>query len=178
MKVTNTIIQLLILLFACSVVRSQDTLLFKEVYIENDLVYKYSDDQRFTGVAVKKRKNGNHHCEQYYNDGVILYENTYYKGKDKKLLYKTYYNRYRPWVEEKEYYYRKSKDWLRVTSFNDDGDKILVEEYENGELTYSCQYAGSKKHGIEFCFDEEGNKMGSEYINGKRVKHTNHKKSK
>ena len=151
-------------------VNSQDALAMKEIYIENDLVYRYSDDNRFTGVAQLTRRNGQVYLEEVYKDGVILFEYQYFKGTEKKLMYKTDYNRYKLWSKEKEYYYPKSGKWNQITSYDENGKKSLVEQFEKEKLTYSCQYAGKKKNGQELCYDDDGTKMIFQYVNGKKVK--------
>ena len=158
------------LLFYPVAVVAQDTIPMDEVYIENDLVYKYSDDDRFTGVAYKKRKNGHLVCEQIYKDGVILSSNEYYNGKKKLMCHQFIYYRYKPWIIQKEYYYPKSRAWSQITSFDESGRKILLEQFEGEKLTYSCQYNGKKKHGIEYCISEEGEELTFEYVNGKKKK--------
>jgi hypothetical protein len=151
-------------------IASQDTLDMKEVYIENELVYKYSDNNRFTGVAQLKRRNGQFYFEEVYKDGVILFEYQYFKGSDRKLIYKTDYNRYKLWSKEKEYYYPKSGKWTQIISYDKNGKKVLVEQFEKEKLTYRCQYSGKKKNGLELCFDDDGNEIAFQYVNGKKVK--------
>ena len=161
---------LLVLILSNFEMIAQDTLDMKEVYIENDLVYKYSNDQRFTGIVQTKRKNGHITFEEEYKDGVILIEYQYFKGKDKKICYKTVYNRYKLWAKEKEYYYPYSEEWTQITSFDENGKKILVEQFEKEKLTYSCQYSGKKKNGQELCYDNHGKLMTFQYVNGKKMK--------
>ncbi|KSA12043.1 hypothetical protein I600_3285 [Maribacter dokdonensis DSW-8] len=151
-------------------VYSQDTLDMKEVYIENDLVYKYSGNVRFTGVVQLKRKKDEVYFEEVYNDGIILYDYQYIKGSNRRLIYQTNYNRYKPWSKEKEYYYPKSGKWTQITSYDQNGKKILVEQFEKEELIYSCQYSGKKKDGQEVCYDKHGNKLINQYVNGKILK--------
>ncbi|WP_324026196.1 hypothetical protein QSV08_02245 [Maribacter sp. BPC-D8] len=153
-------------------VHSQDTLDMKEVYIENDLVYKYSDNFRFTGVVQLKRKKNEVYFEEVYNDGIILFDYQYFKGSDRKLIYRTDYNRYKPWSKEKAFYYPKSGKWIQITSYDEHGKKILIEKFEKEKLIYSCQYSGKKKNGQEICYDENGNQLIFQYVNGKilRVK--------
>lgn len=160
---------LLVLIGTSFEVCSQDTLDIKEVYIDNDLVYKM-DGQRFTGLAQRKRKNGHLTYEENYKDGVILSSNLYFNTKEKKVSNKTIYNRYKLWVIEKEISYRLSKDTLGIKSYDENGKKVLLEQFENNKLTYSCEYNGRKRHGKEFCYDDDGNELIFEYINGKKVK--------
>ena len=160
---------LLLVLISSYKVNSQDTLSLKEVYIDKDLVYKM-DGQRFSGLAQDKRKNGKLNYEEYYKDGVILWSNMYFNTKEKKVSDKTIYNRYKLWVIEKEIRFRLSQDTLQIKTYDDNGKKILLEQFENNKLTYSCQYDGRKKHGKEFCFDDDGKELIIEYVNGKKKK--------
>ncbi|WP_282050450.1 hypothetical protein [Maribacter aquivivus] len=157
---------------------SQDTLDINEVYIENDLVYKYSDNARFTGVTQMKRRKREVYFEEVYNDGIILFDYQYFKGSDRKLIYRTDYNRYKPWSKEKEFYYPKSGKWIQITSYDENGKKILVEQFEKEKLIYSCQYSGKKKNGQEICYDEHGNQLIFQYVNGKILRVKNRKKSR
>ncbi|WP_299323643.1 hypothetical protein [uncultured Maribacter sp.] len=156
-------------------VHSQDTLDMKEVYIENELVYRYSDNFRFTGVVQLKRKKNEVYFEEVYNDGIILFDYQYLKGSNRRLIYQNDYNRYKPWSKEKEYYYPKSGKWTQIISFDKNGKKILVEQFEKEELTYSCQYSGKKKNGQEVCYDKDGNKLIYQYENGKILKGKKHR---
>lgn len=162
---------ILLLVILCNIeLVAQDTLNMKEVYIKNDLIYKFSDDQHFTGVTQLKRRNGQVYFEEVYKDGVILFDYQYFKGVEKKICYRNIYNQYKPWIKEKEYYFPESGKWTLITSFDKNGKKILVEQFEKGKVTYSCEYSGKKKHGQQFCFDDDGNKMSFQYVNGKKVK--------
>ncbi len=148
---------------------SQDTLDINKVYVHNDLVYKMNG-QRFTGLAQQKRKNGHLTYEENYKDGVILSSNLYFNTKEKKLSDKTIYNRYKLWVIEKEISFKLSKDTFEIKSYDKNGKKILLEQFENNKVTYSCEYNGRKKHGQEMCYDDDGNQMTFQYVNGKKVK--------
>ena len=162
-------ILLLVLISTSFEVISQDTLDMKEVYIDNDLVYKMSGE-RFTGLAQQKRKNGHLTYEEYYKDGVILSSNLYFNTKEKKVSDETIYNRYKLWVIQKEISYTLSGDIFEIKSYDENGKKILLEQFDNSKVTYSCEYNGRKKHGKEFCYDDDGNELIFEYNNGKKVK--------
>lgn len=160
---------LLVLISTSFEMSSQDTLDMKEVYIDNDLVYKM-DGQRFTGLVQRKRKNGHLTYEEKYKDGVILSSNLYFNTKEKKVSNRTIYNRYKLWVLEKEISFRLSKDTFEIKSYDENGKKILLEQFEKSKVIYSCEYNGRKRHGKELCYDDDGNELIFEYINGKKVK--------
>jgi antitoxin component YwqK of YwqJK toxin-antitoxin module len=50
------------------------------------------------------------------------------------------------------------------------GHLVYEEEFKNGNLTYSCQYLGKKKHGLELSYKDGEEKITfrCEYINGKK----------
>ncbi|MGC6431265.1 MAG: hypothetical protein ACON5F_09515 [Jejuia sp.] len=142
----------------------------KEVYVKNDLVYKIADDKLFTGTAQSKRKNGHLVYEEEYENGIILSSYLYFNGKEKKISNKSIYNRNKPLVLSKEYAYDLKGKIFEITTYNEDGVKILYEQFTNGKVSYSCQYLGKKKHGLELGYRNGGEKMTSrcEYINGKK----------
>ena len=147
----------------------QDSISLKDVYLNNEIAYKI-DGERFTGIAQSKRKNGHLVYEEVYNDGVVLLSNLYFNGKQQIVSDRIEYNRYKLWTPAKEYRYNLKGQVIRSISYDENGLKVLVEEFQDGELVYSCQYNGRKKHGVEFCFTEEGEKLMFEYINGKKQK--------
>ena len=49
---------LILLMFISIKTISQERIGIKEVYAENNLVYKNSDEKLFTGIIEKKRRNG------------------------------------------------------------------------------------------------------------------------
>jgi antitoxin component YwqK of YwqJK toxin-antitoxin module len=149
---------------------SQEIVGMKEVYIENNLVYKNANDELFTGVAESKRKNGHLVYDEEYENGIILSSNLYYNGKEKRVSSKTIYNPNNPLVISKEYRYNLESEIFETTTYNDDGIKILLEQFKNGKLTYSCQYLGKKKHGLELNYGKNGEKLtySCEFINGKK----------
>ncbi len=160
----------LVFFLNCCYVVSQDTVQMQQVYIDNELVYKVSDKERFTGVAQFKRKNGHLVYEEEYKDGVILSYSSYFNGKEKIIAHKTIFNRYKLWTISKEYGYNLKSELTSITSYNENGIRILEEEFESGQLTYSCQYLGKKKHGIAFCYSKDGEKLTFEYVHGKKKK--------
>ncbi|WP_394747625.1 hypothetical protein [Spongiimicrobium salis] len=170
--VRHMIIVFLLLLAALPLrAQTKDTLQMKEIYLENDLVYRQSNDERFSGVVQHKRKNGHLVYEEVYEDGIIREAYEYYNGKGKFLYRKTLYQSYKLWVLEKEFIYGKSKkDWSQINSYNEKGQKILEEGFENEKLVYRCEYLGKKKHGQEFCYTDEGDVLIQEYIHGKKVR--------
>ncbi|QLE02373.1 hypothetical protein HX109_12750 [Galbibacter sp. BG1] len=142
----------------------------KETYIENNLVYKVSNDKLFTGTAQSKRKNGHLVYEEVYKNGIILSSNLYYNGKEIRVSNKSIYNPEKPLVLSKEIKYNLEGEIFETTTYNNDGIKILVEQFKNGKLTYSCQYLGKKKNGLELGYSEDGEKLKyrCEFINGKK----------
>ena len=161
---------ILIILFTFNELISQEIIGMKEVYIDNNLVYKNETDELFTGIAQSKRKNGHLVYEEEYKNGIILSSNLYYNGKEIRVSNKTIYNPEKPLVLSKEIKYNLEGEIFETTTYNDNGIKILVEQFKNGKLTYSCQYSGKKKHGLELGYGEDGKKLKyrCEFINGKK----------
>lgn len=124
MNYINNLI-LLALILSSSEMISQDTLGMKEVYIDNDLVYKM-DGERFPGLSQQKRRNGHLIYEENYKDGVILSSNLYFNTKEKKVSNITIYNRHKLWVFEKEVSFRLSKDTFEIKRCDENGNKYCL----------------------------------------------------
>ncbi len=161
---------ILLMFFTFNKLISQEIIGMKEVYIENNLVYKVIDDELFTGIAQVKRKNEHLVYEEEFENGIILYSYLYFNSKEKRLSTKTIYNPNKPNVLSKKIMYNLQKEIFEIHTYNDDGIKILREQFTNGKVSYSCQYLGKKKHGIELGYRDGGEKMTfrCEYINGKK----------
>ena len=164
----NTLI--LLMFFTFNELISQEIVGMKETYIENNLVYKIVDDGLFTGIAQFKRTNGHLVYEEEFKNGVILFSYLYFNGKEKRLSSKTIFDPNKPYVISKRYEYDLQGNIFEIYTYNDNGIKILKEQFTNGKLSYSCQYLGKKKHGIELGYQDGGEKMtfSCEYINGKK----------
>lgn len=163
---------ILLILFTSNEVISQEKIRLKETYIENNLVYKVSNNKLFTGVAQNKRKNGHLVYEEEYKNGIIISSNLYYNGKEIRVSNKTIYNPNKPFILSKEIKYNLDGGIIEMATYNDDGIKILLEQFKNGKRTYSCQYLGKKKHGLELGYGENGVEINckTEYKNGKKIK--------
>jgi len=161
---------ILLVFFTFNKLISQEIIEMKDVFIDNNLVYKVVDDRLFTGIAQVKRKNGHLVYEEEFENGVILNSYLYFNGKEKRLSTKTIYNPDKPNVLLKEIMYDLQKEIFEVHTYNDNGVKILREQFTNGKVSYSCQYLGKKKHGIELGYKDGGEKMTfrCEYFNGKK----------
>ena len=161
---------ILLMFFTFNELISQEKIGMKETYIENNLVYKASNDQLFTGIAQSKRKNGHLVYEEEYKNGIVLSSNLYYNGKEIRVSNKTIYNPNKPFILSKEIKYHLDGEIFETTTYNDDGIKILVEQFKNGKRTYSCQYLGKKKNGLELGYGENGEKLtySCEFINGNK----------
>ena len=64
--------------------------------------------------------------------------------KEKLISDKTLYHKYKLWVIEKEIRLRLSQDTLEVKTYNENGEKVLIQQYENNKVTYRCEYKRRK----------------------------------
>lgn len=162
---------ILLFFFAYNEMISQEKIGMEEIYIENNLVYKISNGKRFTGITQSKRKNGHLVYEEEYKNGIILSSNLYYNGKEIRISNKTIYNPNKPFIISKEHKYNLNGEIFETITYNEDGIKILIEQFKNEKLRYSCQYLGKKKNGTEYCLNDDGTETKKEYRNGKKIKH-------
>ncbi|RMB63948.1 hypothetical protein EAX61_00780 [Dokdonia sinensis] len=161
----------LLFLICCTLTYGQDTLSLKKLSYENNLAYSDIDDNLFTGVAQKVRKNGHVVFEELYRDGVILEYREYYNFHSKTLAKKIHYHEENPFRKKEQIrYYTNNKDSITEYTFYDKNQlKTLVKRYRDTTLIYSIPYLNGKKNGQEFCFDNEGKPMITEFVNGKKV---------
>jgi len=185
----------LVFIFSFNQLISQEIVGMKEVYSKNNLVYQVVDDQLFTGIIQSKRNNGHVVYEAEIKNGVLLYSSIFFNGAEKRVATKTIYNPNNPALFSKELKYHLSGELFEARTYNEEGIKILVEQFTDGKLSYSCQYIGKvknglelgylnggekltyrceykngKKQGTEYCVNENGIEVRKEYIDGKRIK--------
>lgn len=151
---------------------AQDTLSVKEIYFDTDLAYQYSNDELFTGVVQKVRKNGHLVYEEFYEDGIILEFREYFNFVNKRLARKILYYREHPLTQKEKINYITNKNgkFIERTFYDTYQTKTLITRHNDTTLVYKCYYKNGKKEGQEFCFDNDSNPMITEFINGKRVR--------
>lgn len=169
MNKRSKILLALTVCFTFAQVVSQERVELKEVYYENNLVYKIVNDSLFTGIVHRTRKNGHIVYEEKYEKGIILNNKLYYNRSNKMISEEIIYNSINPNVRSKKIKYGLSKDWKEITYYNEVGEKELIEKFTKEKLFYSCEFLNNKKHGIEFtlCNDK---KLFINYVNGKKQK--------
>jgi len=161
---------MLIFLF-CSLSQlfSQEIVGIKDLYSENNLIYKISDNQLFSGKAKKVRKNGHLVYEEFIENGSLIKSVSYYNRTEKPIPAMTTEYYANSFDRKKEIRYDLSQNWNELRYYDRENKKTLIEEYENDKLIYRCEYLNGKKHGTEFCFDKNGNKLKIQYQNGKKI---------
>ena len=161
---------LIILIFFLSKLPAQEIVGMKDLYFENDLTYKVADDKLFSGQAQYVRKNGHLVYEEYFENGRLTKSITYYNRTEKPTPARLieYYDGTE--TKRKETIYGLNKPTTEFKYYDENGKKTLIEQYENEKRTYSCEYQNDKKHGIEYCLNDDGTELRIEYRNGKKVK--------
>jgi antitoxin component YwqK of YwqJK toxin-antitoxin module len=150
---------ILLIIFICFLnqLSAQEKVGMKDLYVENDLTYKIADDKLFSGQAQHVRKNGHLVYEEYFENGKLTKSITYYNGTEKP-------------TPARETNFGLDKPTTEYKHFDKSGKKTLIEQYENDKLIYRCEYQKNKKHGIEYCLNEDGTELRTEYRNGKKIK--------
>ena len=145
----------------------QEKIGIDDLYHEEYLAYKISNDKLFSGVAQKVRKNGHVVYEENYKNGILIKSTVFYNGKeiipDKVILY--YKKSFTP---KTEIYYSLKDPIIEYRHFNKKGKKTLAEIYTNDVLSYRCEYLDGEKHGTEFCINEDGTTWEKKYLKGKK----------
>ncbi|MGS2762929.1 hypothetical protein [Sinomicrobium sp. M5D2P9] len=136
---------------------AQEKVGFQEIYMDNDLTYKVADDQLFSGQGQRIRRNGHLVYEEYYEKGIPIKSISYYNRTEPPVparMTEFYRNSF---DKKKESNYGLDGNWHAFKYYDKNGKKILIEQYENKKLIYRCEYHKNKKHGTEFCIDDNGN---------------------
>ncbi|ADY29306.1 hypothetical protein [Cellulophaga lytica] len=167
----NLVLILFLSLFYLSRLSSQQLIDYEDIYLENNLAYKYNDEKLFSGIAQIKKKNGQISYELEYDKGVILSQKIYARKKDKGLLREIIYDPQKPYKELKQLRY--FSDVEETKYFDDKGKRKLIEQRRNGLLFYSCEYLNGKKNGRQICFNDDGTKTIVEFSNGKKLTNDN-----
>jgi len=147
---------------------SQDILSFDEIYTENNLVYKKSNSNLFTGKVQRFKKKNHLVFEIEIENGVMKIATIFYNGKEKKEAEKRYYDLNNKIFKKEKYSFDKTYVW--TTLFNNKEEKILEEEHENGVLKYRSEYLNGKKHGITYSLNDDGTSIECLFENGKILK--------
>jgi len=150
----------------------QDTIGINEIYIDDGLAYRVANETIFTRVAQRVRKNGHVVFEEFYNSGKILSDIAYFNFHDKKPSEETIYHDSKNFVPHKRIKYLSNKhgQWQEIIHYDLNGQKILEETIKEGKTTYMCEFLNGKKHGREYCFDDDGNELIFQYQDGKKIK--------
>lgn len=158
----------IILLLFVAKIYSQEILKKDEVYSENNLVYKVSNSELFTG-KIQSFKNNNHLTfEIEFKNGELIKSVEYFNGKKIKIAEEIFYRKYG--LKEKKIKYEYLIDYKWVEYYNENNKKVLEEEYRDGILVYSCPYLNNKKNGIVYSIDKNGQKIECKFENGKLIK--------
>jgi len=153
--------------------KDQFAVKYKDVYLENNLVFLRANDSLYTGLIQQKRRNGHLAQEEWIDKGVIVYAISYYNGSRKVPAERMEYYKEYPNVPFKLFKYRFDESIREIIWHDMRANKIRVEQFENDKLVYSCDYKGKKKHGKELCYDDDGSVITVLYNNGKRIKNKN-----
>lgn len=143
----------------------------KNLYSKDNLIHKKSDDGLFTGILENRRKNGHLVCVSTFKDGIILNCKRYYNGKKEIVANVTDYNASKPFLYKAYYKYNQNSELKEKESYDDNGELVLVEQFKDDKLVYSCEYKDLRKHGKELYYSELGKVVvAAQYSKGKKVK--------
>lgn len=151
---------------------SQEILKKDEIYTKDNLVYKVSNSELFTGKIQSFKRKDHLTFEIEFENGVIKKSILYYNGKEKIISNETYYYDNNRLIQKKiSYSLDHKKIWIKY--FNKLGEKTLEEDYVNGILVYSCPFLKNKKNGTVISINENGEKFECKFENGNLIKKQN-----
>jgi antitoxin component YwqK of YwqJK toxin-antitoxin module len=159
---------LILLLFTLKIY-SQEILTRDEIFSKDNLVYKTSNSELFTGKTQSFKHKNHLTFEVEFEKGILKKSVLYYNGKEKIVSDEIYYFGNDRRIEKKIRYSLDHKiQWIKY--FDESGKKKLEEEYKDGVLVYSCPYLENRKNGIVFSINEKGEKNECKFENGKLIR--------
>ena len=160
----------IISIFISTFVFSQEKLDVTQVYFENNLAFKNSDNNLFSGVLENyRRKHLSYSAE--YQKGIILKESFYFnyqKNLGIDIPYKEIY--YSSGIINKEITFNSKNERTSTTVFDENRKKKYFEQYKNGETILTQNFENGKLHGKATCYDKNGNYQENYFKDGKLLK--------
>jgi antitoxin component YwqK of YwqJK toxin-antitoxin module len=147
---------------------AQEKVSSSELYTTKGITYRESDNSVFTGINEFRKSNGHLVFEREYINGYLVKYTLYYNGEEKIVSSETIYQN-KSNIKKKHISYPYHDTLMTVTDFDENGKKMLEEQYVNDKLVYHCEYLNGKKHGAIFSIDKNNIKNTCHYINGKRI---------
>ncbi|MCL9804394.1 hypothetical protein NAT51_02590 [Flavobacterium amniphilum] len=149
---------------------------YVHIYGKDGLVYKVKDNQLFTGTISFIKKNGVIRHKTVFNNGYLtntyLYYNKSSRGKisEETVYYQEKVNEDVPKLHPKKIIsYHSTGEIYNIKYYDLEGENYLEESFEDGKLTYSCEYKNGKKHGKEYCTTRKCGEETVMYSKGKKI---------
>jgi antitoxin component YwqK of YwqJK toxin-antitoxin module len=160
---------LLILILFTFKIFSQEIVNRDEIFSKDNLIYKVSNSELFTGKIQSFKHKTHLTFENEFEKGIIKKSTIYYNGKERIVSDEIYYYGNDRQIEKKIRFSSDHKTvWIK--HYNKSGNKILEENFRDGILIYSCPYIENKKNGIVYSINEKGEKNECKFVNGKLIK--------
>ena len=87
----------------CNNIIAQATVTCNDVYLQDKLLYKVSNDSLYTGIYEKRRRNGHLVYEEHFKNEIIISAIEYYNGKLKMISESVVYNPEKPFKRLQEF---------------------------------------------------------------------------
>jgi hypothetical protein len=158
----------LLLVVLCGNIYSQEILKNSELIKKENLVYRTDNSQLFTGKTQSFKNNNHLLLERAYTNGILRKYIIYFNGKEQIVSDEEYYNENGKLEKKIRYSLDHKTNWNKY--YDENGNKILEEDYKNEILVYRCPYSNGKKNGTVFSINEKGEKNECKYENGKLIK--------
>jgi len=158
-------------LFVTTLLIAQERINTGNIYTTKGISYKKSDNSPFTGVAEFRKNNGNLMFEKEYNNGFITKYTLYFRGDEKIISNETFYHE-KSNTKKKNISYPYNGTLKTITDYDENGKKLLEEQYISDKLVFHCEYINGKKHGVVYSTDKNNIKSTCTYNDGKRISST------
>ena len=132
------------------------------------MTYRNDNNKLFTGKIQKIKKKNHVVFEVEFQNGISLNNTTYFNGKEKIISDEKFYDTERRIIKHIKYSFDNKYTWINY--YEENGNKKLEEDYNNGTLVYKCEYVNNRKNGTSFSINEKGELKECNWQNGKLMK--------
>lgn len=149
---------------------SQEIYQNKDVYFDNNIAYKVSDNKTISGIVEFRDNKNIIFLKKEFLNGTLIKLFEYYNVR--KMNFREVVAREIEYKNGKiisKIFYRSTGEKFGYIAYDESGKKKLEEYYKNGVLESSTNYKNGKKDGIMICHDKEGNLLQFVYKEGKLI---------
>lgn len=148
---------------------SQEIYQNNDVYFDNNIAYKFSNNEKLTGFLEFRDKKNIMSTKEEYNNGVLSKQFKYYKYSSLKKYIPFEEIIFKDGLKYSKTTFHSTEEKSSYTEFDDNGKKKYYEVYKNGKTVLTQNFKNGKLDGKSSCYDKKGNFQEHYYKEGKLI---------